>query len=40
MQTMDDALFGARAEQAASLPEDAYLKATDKARFEKFAPAD
>ncbi len=39
MQTMDDALF-ALVQAGTIRPEDAYFKALDKARFEKFAPAD
>jgi twitching motility protein PilT len=39
MQTMDDALM-ALVQSNRILPEDAYRKAIDKARFEKFAPAD
>jgi twitching motility protein PilT len=39
MQTMDDALM-ALVQSNRILPEDAYRKALDKARFEKFAPAD
>ena len=39
MQTMDDALMGLlQANRIA--PEDAYRKALDKARFEKYAPAE
>jgi hypothetical protein len=36
---MDDALM-ALVQSNRILPEDAYRKAMDKARFEKFAPAD
>ena len=39
MQTMDDALM-ALVQANRILPEDAYRKAIDKARFEKFAPAE
>ena len=39
MQTMDDALM-AHLQANRIRPEDAYLKAIDKARFEKYAPAD
>ena len=39
MQTMDDALF-VLVQTGTIRPEDAYFKALDKARFEKFAPAD
>jgi len=39
MQTMDDALM-ALVQSNRILPEDAYRKAMDKARFENFAPAD
>ena len=39
MQTMDDALMGLLQENRIA-PEDAYRKALDKARFEKFAPAE
>jgi twitching motility protein PilT len=39
MQTMDDALM-ALVQANRIKPEDAYLKAIDKARFEKFAPGD
>ncbi len=39
MQTMDDALM-ALLQGNRIRPEDAYLKAIDKARFEKFAPAE
>lgn len=39
MQAMDDALF-ALASAGTVNGRDAYLKATDKARFERFAPAD
>jgi twitching motility protein PilT len=39
MQTMDDALF-ALVQAHRIRPEDAYFKATEKARFEKYAPAD
>lgn len=39
MQTMDDALF-ALVQAGTIRAEDAYFKALDKARFEKFAPAD
>jgi twitching motility protein PilT len=39
MQTMDDALF-ALVQSNRIRPEDAYFKATEKARFEKYAPAD
>ncbi len=39
MQTMDDALM-ALVQSNRILSEDAYRKAIDKARFEKFAPAD
>jgi twitching motility protein PilT len=39
MQTLDDALF--QLAQAGRVdPEEAYRKATDKARFERFAPAE
>jgi twitching motility protein PilT len=39
MQTMDDALMALLQENRIA-PEDAYRKAMDKARFEKFAPAE
>ncbi|MBS1107931.1 MAG: twitching mobility protein, partial [Deltaproteobacteria bacterium] len=39
MQTMDDALM-TLVQSNRILSEDAYRKAIDKARFEKFAPAD
>jgi twitching motility protein PilT len=39
MQAMDDALF-ALASAGTISGKDAYMKANDKARFEKFAPAD
>jgi twitching motility protein PilT len=39
MQTMDDALFQLVQAQRI-VPEDAYRKATDKSRFERFAPAE
>jgi len=39
MQTMDDALL-ALVQANRIRPEDAYFKATEKARFEKYAPAD
>ena len=39
MQTMDDALM-ALVQANKIVPEDAYRKAIDKARFEKYAPAD
>jgi twitching motility protein PilT len=39
MQTMDDALFQL-VQSGRVAPEDAYRKATDKARFERFAPAE
>jgi len=39
MQAMDDALF-ALAEEGRILPQDAYMKATDKARFEPLLPRD
>ena len=39
MQTMDDALL-ALVQSNRIRPEDAYFKATEKARFEKYAPAD
>ncbi len=39
MQAMDDALF-ALASSGAIAGRDAYMKANDKTRFEKFAPAD
>jgi len=39
MQTMDDALFHLVQAQRI-VPEDAYRKATDKSRFERFAPAE
>ncbi len=39
MQAMDDALF-ALASAGTVNARDAYLKANDKARFERFAPAD
>jgi twitching motility protein PilT len=39
MQTMDDALL-ALVQANKIRPEDAYFKATEKARFEKYAPAD
>jgi hypothetical protein len=39
MQTMDDALL-ALVQANRIRPEDAYFKAAEKARFEKYAPAD
>jgi twitching motility protein PilT len=39
MQTMDDALL-ALVQAGRIRPEDAYFKATEKARFERYAPAD
>jgi twitching motility protein PilT len=39
MQTMDDALM-ALVQSNKIMPEDAYRKAIDKARFEKYAPAE
>jgi twitching motility protein PilT len=39
MQTMDDALL-ALVQAQRIRPEDAYFKATDKVRFERYAPAD
>ena len=39
MQTMDDALM-ALVQSNKIVPEDAYRKAIDKARFEKYAPAE
>jgi len=39
MQTMDDALL-ALVQAGRIRPEDAYFKATDKARFEKYAPSE
>jgi twitching motility protein PilT len=39
MQSMDDALF-ALVGEGRILAQDAYLRATDKARFERLVPAD
>jgi twitching motility protein PilT len=39
MQTMDDALLQL-VQSGRIAPEDAYRKATDKSRFERFAPSE
>jgi Tfp pilus assembly pilus retraction ATPase PilT len=39
MQAMDDVLFQLASENKIA-GKDAYMKANDKARFERFAPAD